>query len=443
MVKLLRITCVLAAALLWAGLYAVPAIALEESAIALEFNPETDFSSRYMFQLQMTGAHVSPGRKDGMVVGEFMIGTVFKDTVVESMFGLNRHKITFYEYNVRSMQSPFGRDREDPRFGGTPWPALPGGDEGGGGEGGGGGDGGGGGEGGGGGGGRRNAPAPPGGGGFLQDLGLPGTGSPLQEGGGGSRGEGGGGGVAGDVGGSAINLDTILVTDLEYITNKRGELLDIGGLDTLRKVSRNRLISDEEDERTYIDINISHIFEWTHLLYLPEDPVYKEDIWFHTTPLHIPGLPDDEPVMTRFMYKLIDFRTVGNRKVAVIDLSGVAEWNLEWDDRTEDELTEFKSWGNMGISARYWFDYEKKEIFGIARPGFTDWQYRRSYQAFDFYWPYDGLFAMRYPGIVINWEFFYNTQVTDISDKPRMATEEPKVNRRYIVLNLFCQLEAE
>jgi hypothetical protein len=40
-------------------------------------------------------------------------------------------------------------------------------------------------------------------------------------------------------------------------------------------------------------------------------------------------------------------------------------------------------------------------------------------------------------------EFFYNTRVTDISGKPRLVEIEPKELRRYIVLNMFCQLEAE
>jgi len=289
----------------------------------------------------------------------------------------------------------------------------------------------------------------PGGGGFVGSLGLPSAGNPLQRGGGGGGGGDEGGGYAGAGVASAINLDTILVTNIEYLTNKNGEVLDIGGLDVLRKVSRNRLISDNADERTYIDINIGHVFEWSHLLYLPDNPVYKEDIWFHSYPLHVPGLPLDEPIMTKFMYKLIDFRTVDSRRVAVIDASGVAEWNMEWDERTEEELTEFKSWGNMGVTARYWFDYDNNEIFGIERPPFYDWQYERSYPGMTtIQWNEPGpggnpMFQLRFPGLVINMEFFYNTRVTDISGKPRLVEVEPEEQRRYIVLNMFCQLEAE
>lgn len=461
--RLTMAVLILAASLL---LSAKPASAFEESAVLLQFNPEQNYSSRYMFQLGMLGAHVSPGMKDEIAYGEFLIGTVFKDKVVESLFGLNRHRITFYEYNVREAQG-FGQDRVDPRFGGNPWPSLPGfgggggggtGGGGGGGNGGGGGGnsgggGGGGGRGPGGGGGTSSAPTPQSGG-FISNLGLPGGGTPMQgppgggPGGGGRNpgggGAGGGGGMAGEPN-SAISLDTIRVTNLDYVTNKQGEVLDVGGLDLLRKVSKNRLLQDDTGEKQYIDVNISNIFEWTHLLYLPTYPVYKESLWFHSYPIHVPGLPDDKPIMTKFTYRLIDFRTVGSRKVAVIDMAGVCEWNMEWDDRTKEELTEFKSWGNMGISARYWFDYEHGEIFAIERPPFIDWQYQKFYPGFTVGMPYNPVtgFAMQFPGLVVTMEFFYNTRITDISGKPRLVEVEPKEKRRYIALNMICQLEAE
>ena len=414
-----------------------PAAAFEESAVLLEFAPEEESSTRYMFQLLMTGAYVEPGLKDEMGMTDFMIGTVYKDEVVDSLMGLNKHTITFYDYKVRSQRN-LGRDRVDPRFGTTPWPQIPGappmGDGGGGGGDDGGDDGGDGGGGGGGGGPRSGSPGGGGGGfngggsgGFLSDIGLPAMG-PRQggggddgggEGGGGGDGEGGGGGVAGDIA-TGVNLDTILISELDYVTNKRGEVLDVGGLDLLRKVSRNRLLARNDDTQDfYIDINISHVFEWSHMLYVPDYPVYKESMWFHSMPIHIPGLPFDSPVMTKFMYNVIDLRTIGSRKVAVIDMSGIADWNLEWDERSSEELTEFKSWGSMGFAARYWFDYEKGVIFGIERPPFTDWQYLRPYGEYEVEIPYDPVFGfgMRYPGLAVTSEFFYNTRVTDISGK--------------------------
>lgn len=486
--KILRITCVAILAIV-AGVLARSVVpAYEESAVLLSFNPETDASSRYMFQFAMQGAHVSPGIKDEMIFGEFLIGAVYKDTVTDSLHGLNRHTIHFYDYNVRELQSPFGRDRSDPRFGGNPW-VIPeeGGEEDGGNnppndgednppnDGGGGNnppnDGGGGGGGGGGNLQPRGAsisdggdtviasgnvgPALPGanGGSFVSNLGLPATGggAPMQGGdappGGGGGGdtrdpEDDGGGLAGKMP-TSVNLDTILVTDLNYVTNKQGEVLDVGGLDMLRKVSKNRLVAEGDDlYKSYIDINISHVFEWSHMLYLPNYPVYKEDIWFHSLPIHVPGLPTDQPILTKFMYHLIDLRRLGSRKIAVIDMTGVAEWNTEWDDRTSESLTEFKSWGKMGFSARYWFDYERGMIFGIERPPFRDNQYNRTYGAMVRNWD-DGVFQMRYPGLTILLEMFYNTRVTDISNKPKLQKEEPLESRRYINLQMFSQLEAE
>ncbi len=134
MEKFLRYAGVVILALVAVALARSVVPAYEESALLLSFNPEEGTAARYMFQLAMQGAHVSPGIKDEMVFGEFMIGTVYKDTVTQSLHGLNRHSINFYEYNVRELQTPFGRDRSDPRFGANPWPVVPDqGDDGGGG----------------------------------------------------------------------------------------------------------------------------------------------------------------------------------------------------------------------------------------------------------------------------------------------------------------------
>jgi hypothetical protein len=434
--------------------------AYEPAAVQLTFNPAKDSYIRSMFQLALYGDQVSPGLKDQIGIGEYLIGTVYKDTTLDSLLGLNRHRITFYEYNAQSSDL-LGQDRVDHRFGGNDAPDLPkgGGDNGGGNGGGGngGGNGGGGGGGGGNGGGGGGAAGAPLGSDFLQGLNLPGSGrtggAPNQQepggggNGGGNGGNGNGGGKAGQPRGSALALDTTQIRSLDYVENKRGEVLDVSGLDTLRKVSKAQLINNEETDRNYVNINVSHVFEWSHLLYVPEYPVYKDDVWFHSFPLHIPGLPDDQPVMTKFIYSLVDFRTVGTRKLAVIDMSGIAEWNMKWEDRNQDELTEYKSWGKMGVTTRYWFDYEKGQIFGMERPPFADYQYGRFYDAneLDLHPLYQGLqlFDMRYPGQVITMEFFYNTRVTDVSGKPRLVAVEPKEQRRFIDLIINNQMESE
>jgi hypothetical protein len=104
----------------------------------------------------------------------------------------------------------------------------------------------------------------------------------------------------------------------------------------------------------------------------------------------------------------------------------------------------------MGVSARIWYDYEKNVIFAMERPFFYDFQYQRPYDEYapfgDAGIPYaEGLnpFTIRYPGLVISMEFFYNTRETDISGKPRLVEVQPKERRRYVALNMLCQLEAE
>ncbi len=198
------------------------------------------------------------------------------------------------------------------------------------------------------------------GGTFISGLGLPPTGGPLQGDGGGDGGGGGGdgrnpdepgGGMAGKVP-TSVNLDTIQVTNLDYVTNKQGEVLDVGGLDVLRKVSQNRLVSETDDMyKSYIDINITHVFEWSHLLYLPDYPVYKEDIWFHSMPIHMPGLPADQPLLTKFMYRLVDLRRLGSRKVAVIDMTrrrGMEHGMGRQDQREADRVQELGQDGLLG-----------------------------------------------------------------------------------------------
>lgn len=421
--------CLLAVALLaMAASYSTAEARIEE-AQQLSFNPDEDLKTRYMLQLIMNGEQVSPGFKDEIVWGEFAIGSVYEDVVNYSGPGLNRNSINFYTYRVRALDSLLGRDRVDARFGNDAWSNfnLDNGD-------GGGGDGG---------GGIMSS-----GDDFINGLDLPPAGdagdSPMQAGGppGGDGGGGDDGGMAGSLSDS-INLDSVTVNSINYVTNKQGEVLDIGGLELLRKVSRNRLVADDDTDRNFIDINISHVFEWTHLLYLPDYPVYNDNIWFHSFPIHVPGLPENEPIMTKFMYKLIDYTQINGRNLAIIDMSGVSEWNKEWEERTNEELTEFKSWGNIGISSRYYFDIDRGVVFGIEKPPHRHSITNAVDQPIGAPYPFDGVFGVAFPGLVVMMEFFYHTKVTDISGRPRLVEIEPKELRRYIVFNILAQLEAE
>ena len=428
--------CLVAVALLvLAGSYTTAQARVDE-AQSLSFNPDEDLTTRYMLQMLMNGEQVSPGLKDAIGWGEFAIGAVYEDIVTYSGPGLNRNKINYFTYRVRAIDRLLGQDRTDNRFGDDSWGNV---DLGGGGSGGGSGDGG-------GSGGVQNV-----GDDFIGGLNLPpagsppgmGNGSPMQGSGGGGGGDGGGGGgQAGSIADS-INLDSVTVNSINYVTNKQGEMLDVGGLEFLRKVSRNRLVADDESDRNFIDINVTHVFEWTHLLYLPDYPVYNDNIWFHSYPIHVPGLPENEPIMTKFMYKLIDFTQLNGRNLAIIDMSGVSEWNKEWEERSSEELTEFKSWGNIGISSRYYFDYDRGVVFGIEKPPHLHSITNAFDQPINSPLRFDGIFGVDFPGLIIMMEFFYHTKITDISGRPRLVEIEPKELRRYIVFNIIAQLEAE
>lgn len=423
--------CLLAVALLaFASTYSTAEAKIDE-AQQLTFNPDENLSTRYMLQLLMNGEQVSPGLKDGIGWGEFAIGSVYEDVVTYSGPGLNRNTINFFTYRVRAIDQLLGQDRTDPRFGDDSWSNV---------------DLGGGGDGGGGGGGVQSVGED-----FIGGLDLPPAGSPPGLGGGGPmQGSGGGGDGGGDGGGGwagaisdSINLDSVTVNSIDYVSNKQGEMLDVGGLEFLRKVSRNRLVADDESNRNYIDINVSHVFEWTHLLYLPDYPVFNDNIWFHSYPIHVPGLPEGEPIMTKFMYKLIDYTQLNGRNLAIIDMSGVSEWNKEWEERSSEELTEFKSWGNIGISSRYYFDYDRGVVFGIEKPPHLHSITNSFSQPQQTPYQFDGTFGVDFPGLIVMMEFFYHTKVTDISGRPRLVEIEPKELRRYVVFNILAQLEAE
>src|SRR5262249_37431411 len=95
-----------------------PVQAYEPGAVLLQFNPKKDYYSRSMFQLALRGEQVTPGEKDQISLGEYLIGTVYKDTVTDSLMGLNRHHINFYEYQAQTANL-LNLDRVDQRFGGS------------------------------------------------------------------------------------------------------------------------------------------------------------------------------------------------------------------------------------------------------------------------------------------------------------------------------------
>jgi hypothetical protein len=418
------------AVLVGAALLSPSAIASEEHAILLSFNPQKNLETRFMFILSLNGGVTEPGKQVSLPYSSYGLETVYKDTVLESLYGLNKHQIEFYDYNVHAVTA--GSTRENPSY----RPGRGGRSAGGAGGGGGGGGGG------------RN----PGGRGRSSGFGD-GTWSGSQDI---NNNPGGvdqtvpGGGVGGGGGNPRqpnqppqtagtnpeFNLDSILINNLTYVTTKTGQVVDVGGLDLLSKVSKNAV-----QEGDIVSIDITHVFEWTHLLVLPDYPVYKEDMWFATLPMHVPGLP--KPIMTKFVYRLLDFRVIGSRKVAVIDMQGIEDFDQEWTNKTDKYKYDYKAFGNQSIASRYFFDYEKGEIFGIERPPLIDY---KNLTVLPGALPHPLLYAlygMPYPGLVVNDQFRFYTYKTDISGRPSLTPKEPEFTRRFYSMAIFGQLEAE
>ena len=82
-------------------------------------------------------------------------------------------------------------------------------------------------------------------------------------------------------------------------------------------------------------------------------------------------------------------------------------------------------------------------VFGIEKPPHRHSITNAVDQPVGAPYPFDGVFGVRFPVLIVMMEFFYHTKVTDISGRPRLMEIEPKELRRYIVFNILAQLEAE
>jgi hypothetical protein len=391
-------------------LFAFAAMARVNKPVTISFDPEEGAFTRYMTIITLGGGITRPGDLT-QLGGTFRIRAVYRDEVTAALHGLNRHAITFYDYDVFS--SPIRRTRENREFqqdqgGGdnnqrqssnlsqTP-PAD-----------------------------NTNSPQPP-----------PIGGDVLQGGGGGGGGEGGGGSGnerTGDVD-PTFSVDSILVSSLGYVETKNGDVLDVQGLSRLREYSRKSIAPGE------VRVDAGHLFEWNHCLRLPDYPVWREDMWFATIPLNIPGL--NEPVMTKFMYRVLGFTRIGMRSVAIIDTHGIVEFHQYWQDENDTETVKYEALGDFSIAARYFFDYETGMIFGVERPPVWDFE-TDGYFIGQF--SRQGDFEQKYPGMLANLNMRYYTEVTK---KPRTSREKripPKpepVDRRQVGITFFMQTEAE
>jgi len=420
--RITRIVAVLS--LLAVGLFFLSAVAAArvERPITLSFNPEKGTYNRYMTVVTLGGAITRPGQLTSIDMSDFRIRAVYRDRVEESLHGLNRHLLTFYDYDLWA-QSP--RERRDRTRG----PGAGGG--------------------GGTGGGGASAQPP--------SLGIPSPpsngagagGSTLQQGPSGPGSPGGPGAPGGPSRPShpgetepTFSVDNILVTNLSYTESKNGDVLEVEGLDQLREYSRHSVRPGE------IRLDIGHIFDWTHILRLPDYPVWREDIWFATMPIAVPGVP--KPQMMKFIYQVIGFVRVGMRQIAVIDAQGVLNFHEYWeeDDPKEDTHVNYEAMGDFSISARYLFDYQQGMVFGIERPPLID---------FDTLSMFPGEFPLRvyelkYPGLVANLNMKYYTETTakrlerryySEEETGEVGQEEPVLDRRHVGLTFFMQTEAE
>jgi len=376
------------------------ALARVNRPVTLSFDPEEDEFNRYMTVITLGGAITRPGEVT-FLDATFRIQAVYRDKVESSLHGLNRHVISFYNYDVFSF--PIRRTREDRQFqnGGR------GGGRGGGGSGGGGG---------------QSADEPP----PLDNPQSPPPigGIPLQAGNDDRAGEE----------DPTFNVDDILVSSLVYVESKSGDILDVQGLNQLREYSR-RSVSPGE-----IRVDIGHLFEWNHCLRLPDYPVWREDMWFATIPVNIPGLPD--PVMCKFVYRVLGFTRIGMRSCAIIDTHGIVDFHQYWEEETDTSIFKYEALGDFSIAGRYVFDYEQGMIFGVERPPVFDFE-TMSFFPGQFAYP---LFELKYPGLLANLDMRYYSEETK---KPRTRREErlppepEPVDRRHVGLTFFMQTEAE
>jgi hypothetical protein len=392
-------------------LFATVASARVNKPETVSFDPDEGAFNRYQSVITLMGAITRPGDLTELR-GTFRILAVYRDEVTAALHGLNRHSITFYNYDVFS--SPIRRRRQDQQFQQQ----------------GGGGNGRGNGGGGGGQGQSDETQLPP-----LEDTLSP---QPPPIGGNVMQGTGGGGGGNNDTAGEedpTFSVDDILVGNLGYVETKSGDILELTGLDKMREYSRKSISPGE------IKIDIGQLFEWNHCLRLPDYPVWREDIWFATLPVSVPGLPN--PLMCKFMYRVLGFTRIGMRNIAIIDTHGIIDFHEYWQEEDDTQLVKYEALGDYSVAARYFFDVDQGMIFGVERPPVWDFE-TNGFFIGEF--ARQGDFELKFPGLLANLNMRYYTEVTK---KPKTKREkaapvkaEP-VDRRHVGLTFFMQTEAE
>lgn len=431
---------------------AMPAMSQDiTQATLLQFAQQKDQKDRYMYRMSLLGSVVRPWTEpDRLQVPEFGVNAVWEDRVTSVTEGMNRHRITFHRYDVFTMNFSFGVNPGEgsrpggggggnppPTMGGALPPSISGGEglppfrnlnE------------------------VSDVLTMPGSIGFAQAGSikpqLPSGGGPFQGGGGGDfvGPKQAGDGQAGDTK-TNFNISQILGDNIDYVTLKSGQVIDVRGLELIGDYS-DAQVNDEE-----IVIDARNIFEWTHMLVLPPYPVYIEDFWYAEIPLYVPGLPNQVPV--KMYYQVMDFRRVLTRRVAVIDMAGLVDFEQYWEREDEENHTwhkKYRAFGHMGISARYMFDIDKKEIFAIARPIMLVPRYL--FKSNSPFLPGDssdtsvglGLFqawGINNFGLAVTTRMRHFTKLEDRRTLRTSAGIEPEYSRKFIDITYFAQMEAE
>lgn len=430
---------------------ALPAFSQDVTqATLLQFTPQVDQRDRYMFRMSLMGSVVLPWTEpDRLTVPEFGVNAVWEDNVTSVTEGMNRHRITFHRYDVFTMNYSFGVNPGEgqggggggsggppPTMGGTLPPASFGG---------------------------ANLPPFKNLGDVSDALTLPGSIGFAEAGGakpmlptGGGVYQGGGGGFIGPTQGDEgkagdlktnFNISQILSDYIDYVTLKSGQVIDVRGLELIGDYS-DAQVNDEE-----IVIDARNIFEWTHMLVLPPYPIYVEDFWYAEIPLYVPGLPEQVPV--KMYYQVMDFRRVLTRRIVVIDMAGLVDFEQYWEKKDEENNAwekKYRAFGHMGISARYMFDIDKKEVFAIARPIMLVPRYL--FKTSNPFLPGDSTDVSAGLGLLQTWGInnfglAVTTRMrhfTKLEDKRRLRTSagiEPEYTRKYIDISYFGQMEAE
>jgi len=420
--------------------------------IVMQFNQVGDQYDRYMFRLSLQGAVIKPWTApDILSIPEFGVNAIWEDRVTSVSEGMNKHSIHFYRYDVSTLNFSSGYDPgSGTAGGGSGGPAA-------------------------GPGGGRSASignsgmtiSPKGSGlplfsdmndkhdGFSApgSLGLAGDIGEVPSGNGSLyAGEGFIGPMQdnfGVSGGPEANFDISKITtsDIKYVTLKNGQIIDVRGLELMSDYSDAQVNNEE------IIIDVENIFEWSHLLVLPPYPVYLEDFWYAELPMSVPGLPEKIPM--KLYYQVMDFRRVMTRRIVVIDLSGLVEFDQYWDIENKDErwTKKYRAFGHMSISARYMYDIDKNEIFAIARPIMLiprnlfkgNAVLPGDYRDFGNYGLIlRGIWGMNHPGMSVTTNMRYFTR---FEDERKLRTSAglsgPEYERKFLDITYFAQMEAE